>query len=56
MRTLLGEALQLGALQQQLITARKSGLGMRSIGLVSAGALGLLLAARERTWRRRFHK
>jgi hypothetical protein len=35
-------ALQLGALQQQLIAARKLGLG--SIGLVNAEALGSLLA------------
>jgi hypothetical protein len=37
-------ALQLGALQQQLIAARKLGLRSCSIGLVSAKALGSLLA------------
>jgi hypothetical protein len=41
-------ALQLGALQQQLITARKLGLGMNSFGLMSAEALWSLLAAHER--------
>jgi hypothetical protein len=38
-------ALQLGALQQQLIAARELGLGRYSIGLVSATALGSLSAA-----------
>jgi hypothetical protein len=41
-------ALQLGALQQQLIAARKLGLGRCSIGLLIAEALGSLLAAHER--------
>jgi hypothetical protein len=41
-------ALQLGALQQQLVAARKLGLGRYSIGLVSAEALDSLLAAHER--------
>jgi hypothetical protein len=41
-------ALQLGALQQQLIAARKMGLGRCSIWLVSAEALGSLLGAHER--------
>jgi hypothetical protein len=41
-------ALQLGALQQQLIAARELGLGRYSIGLVSAEAFGSLLAAHER--------
>jgi hypothetical protein len=41
-------ALQLGALQQQLITARKLGLDRDSIGLVSAEALWSLLGAHER--------
>jgi hypothetical protein len=38
-------ALKFGALQQQLSTTGKLGLGMRSIGLVSVGALGSLLTA-----------
>jgi hypothetical protein len=41
-------ALQLGALQQQLIAAWKFGMGRCSIGLMSTEALGLLLGAHER--------
>jgi hypothetical protein len=41
-------ALQLGALQQQLIAARKLGLDRCSVGLARAGALGSLVAAHER--------
>jgi hypothetical protein len=41
-------ALQLGALQQQLIAAWKLGSGRCSIGLVSAQALDSLLAAHKR--------
>jgi hypothetical protein len=41
-------ALQLGALQQQLIAARKIGLGRCSTGLVSAEALGSLLAVHKK--------
>jgi hypothetical protein len=41
-------ALQLGALQQQLIAARKLDLGGCCIELVSTEALGSLLAAHER--------
>jgi hypothetical protein len=41
-------ALQLGALQQQLIAPRKLGLRRWSMRLVSAEALGSLVAAHER--------
>jgi hypothetical protein len=41
-------ALQLGALQQQLIAARKLDLCRCSIGLMNAGTLGSLLGAHER--------
>jgi hypothetical protein len=41
-------ALQLGALQHQLIAARKLGLSRCGIGLINAEALGSRMAAHER--------